>query len=303
MDLGSACSKVSEMADLFTAWSATDRVPLAKWVQWASANAQGDIDLCASPLTGAQGLHKGLWRHVSAAVCTSATLRACESFDYFGRLSGLNRFPKVSMASMPSPFDYQKQGTLRLPKFRNSPKNPNFSTELCRQLPELLSGFECGQLVLFTSKRQMQACYDAMPSEMKGIVLLQGSIARSEMLAEHRRRVSSGRKSVIFGLQSLGEGLDLPGKLCEQVVIDRLPFTPPTSPVDEALSEWLQTQNRSAFDELVIPRAAMRLAQWVGRAVRTVDDHATITICDNRLPNTGYGRLILSSLPNFSRAK
>ena len=39
-------------------------------------------------------LSRGLWKSVSAAVCTSATLTACGSFDFFDRLSGMNRFPE-----------------------------------------------------------------------------------------------------------------------------------------------------------------------------------------------------------------
>ncbi|RZL90936.1 MAG: hypothetical protein EOP82_14260 [Variovorax sp.] len=37
--------------------------------------------------------------------------------------------------------------------------------------------------------------------------------------AEHGRRVAHGKRSIIFGLQSFGEGIDLPGPLCEHVVI------------------------------------------------------------------------------------
>jgi ATP-dependent DNA helicase DinG len=246
-------------------------------------------------------LVKGLWRGVSGAVLTSATLRACDSFDYFLRLSGLNRFKATRTATMESPFNYPEQGTLRTPRFKSTPKQPGFSAEFCAALPALLEGFTAGQLVLFTSRRQMDQTYESLPMEFKSVTLIQGSVSRQDLLEEHRRRVKAGKRSIIFGLQSLGEGLDLPGDLCQQVLIDRLPFTPPTSPVDEALTEWLKTQNREAFDELVIPRASMRLAQWVGRAVRTVTDKATITICDVRLTTTRYGREILESLPPFAR--
>ena len=111
--------------------------------------------------------------------------------------------------------------------------------------------------------------------------------------------VIAGERSIIFGLQSFGEGIDLPGQLCEHVVIDKLPFTPPNSPVEEALAEWLSEQGRDPFTELSVPRAGMKLAQWAGRGVRTVTDRAVITVCDTRLVNMRYGRAILAGLPPF----
>lgn len=48
-----------------------------------------------------------------------------------------------------------------------------------------------------------------------------------------------------------------------------------------------------------MPRAGMKLAQWAGRGVRTVNDRAVITICDTRLLTMRYGRAILSGLPPF----
>ena len=145
----------------------------------------------------------------------------------------------------------------------------------------------------------MQACHAALPGELSEQVQVQGQRSRTEVLKEHGRRVGLGQRSILFGLQSFGEGIDLPGRLCEHVVIDRLPFAPPTSPVDEALSEWLVTQGRDPFVEIAVPRAAMKLAQWAGRGVRTVTDRAVITVCDTRLLTTRYGQAILGGLPPF----
>ena len=258
-----------------------------------------DVWLCASPLTAAQLLSRGLWKSVSAAVCTSATLTACGSFDFFDRFSGMNRFPERRALVVASPFDYATQGELRIAPMQHSPKNAEFSTELCGTLPGLLRTHKHGQLVLFTSRRQMQACHAALPVDLREQVLIQGERSRTEVLSEHSRRVELGQRSILFGLQSFGEGIDLPGRLCEHVVIDKLPFTPPTSPVDEALSEWLVTQGRDPFVEIAVPRAAMKLAQWAGRGVRTVTDRAVITVCDTRLITTRYGKDILAGLPPF----
>ena len=145
----------------------------------------------------------------------------------------------------------------------------------------------------------MQACHGALPQDLVEQVLVQGVRSRTELLREHGRRVKAGARSIIFGLQSFGEGIDLPGQLCEHVVIDKLPFTPPSSPVEEALAEWLDCQGRDPFNELSVPRAAMKLAQWAGRGVRTETDWAVITVCDIRLMTMRYGQAILAGLPPF----
>ncbi len=308
VELGVYLSRLDTLERLFGAWATHDKVPWAKWLEWArnpneaaagASPAAPDAWLCASPMTAAQLLSRGLWKNVSAAVCTSATLTACGSFDFFDRLSGLNRFPKRRALVVASPFDYATQGELRIAPMRHSPKSAGFSDELCQKLPDLLREHEHGQLALFTSRRQMQACYAALPKDLLAQVQVQGERSRTELLKEHGRRVSKGERSIIFGLQSFGEGIDLPGQLCEHVLIDKLPFTPPTSPVEEALAEWLSTQGRDPFAEISVPRAGMKLAQWAGRGVRTVTDRAVITVCDTRLGTMRYGRDILAGLPPF----
>lgn len=306
VELGVYLSRLDTLERLFGAWATHDKVPWAKWMEYVDASAAGfsstptaDAWLCASPMTAAQLLSRGLWKNVSAAVCTSATLTACGSFDFFDRFSGMNRFPERRALVVASPFDYATQGELRIAAMRHSPKSAGFSDELCQTLPELLREHQHGQLVLFTSRRQMQACHSALPADLAPQVLVQGARSRTELLREHGRRVDNGERSIIFGLQSFGEGIDLPGALCEHVLIDKLPFTPPSSPVDEALAEWLSTQGRDPFNEISVPRAAMKLAQWAGRGVRTVTDRAIITVCDSRLGTMRYGKEILAGLPPF----
>lgn len=301
VELGVYLARLATLDKLLSAWAAHDRVPWAKWIEWAegAAGAAPDAWACASPMTAAQVLSKHLWSQASAAVCTSATLTACGSFDFFDRLSGMNRFPKRRCLVVASPFDYAVQGELRIAPMTHSPKSPGFCDELCDKLPALLREHSHGQLVLFTSRRQMQACYSALPQDLVEQVLVQGERSRTELLKEHGRRVKAGARSIIFGLQSFGEGIDLPGQLCEHVVIDKLPFTPPSSPVEQALAEWLSAQGRDPFNELSVPGAAMKLAQWAGRGVRTETDWAVITVCDIRLTTMRYGQAILAGLPPF----
>ena len=97
------------------------------------------------------------------------------------------------------------------------------------------------------------------------------------------------------------EGLALPGPVCEDLFLTKLPFSPPDDPVGEARAEWLRQVGRDPFTELVVPATAIRLAQWVGRAIRTEEDEAHVTCYDRRLSRTSYGQRLLQGLPPFTR--
>lgn len=131
------------------------------------------------------------------------------------------------------------------------------------------------------------------------VVLVQGTQSRMHLLDVHVARLKPGLRSVVFGMQSFGEGLDLPGALCETVFITKLPFAPPSDPVDEARAEWLRSVGRDPFNELVIPATGIKLLQWTGRAIRTEDDHAAVICYDKRLVQTPYGRRMLNGLPPY----
>ena len=132
------------------------------------------------------------------------------------------------------------------------------------------------------------------------MVLVQGHMSRSRLLGGHTARVESGRPSLIFGMQSFGEGLDLPGPLCETVFIAKLPFASPSDPVEEARSEWLKREGRDPFTELVVPATGIRLLQWTGRAIRTEDDQARVVCYDKRLLTMAFGRRMLQGLPPYA---
>lgn len=78
-----------------------------------------------------------------------------------------------------------------------------------------------GSIVLFTSRWKMEKVADLMPLAQRNRVLVQGEGNKSQLITEHLRRIAAGEGSVLFGLNSFGEGLDLPGEACTTVVITR----------------------------------------------------------------------------------
>ncbi|MCO5110783.1 MAG: ATP-dependent DNA helicase DinG [Burkholderiaceae bacterium] len=276
-------------------------VPPAKWFTLEVDNDFILVRAHASPILPGSTLRGHLWSSVRGAVLTSATLTSCGQFDFFLRESGLHGDEAATTLEVASPFNYAAQGTLIAAETRADPKNAaEFTTEMVDALLNDLVHVRYGALVLFTSREQMRQAVDALATHMRNRVLVQNQLPRTQLLARHRERVADGEPSIIFGMQSFGEGLDLPGRLCESVFITKLPFAPPDDPVGEARAEWLRAVGRDPFSELVVPATAIRLAQWAGRAIRTEEDQAHVYCYDKRLTRTSYGQRLLKGLPPFT---
>lgn len=294
-ELGALIVRGSRVADTWALMLRPDRrgqPPMARWIE----RTADDVVIAASPIDAGERLERALWRRVSAAVVTSATLTAGNTFNLFLHQSGLNRLPAVRTLRLASPFDYRRQARLVVPRMRWSPTDASGHTaEVAAMLPALVASG--ASLVLFASAQQMQEIHKRMPSDIKAQVLMQGSLSKAAILQRHRERVDEGRVSTIFGLAAFHEGVDLPGDYCTHVVIAKLPFAVPSHPWERARAEWVQRCGRSPFRELAVPEACVRLAQAVGRLIRTHSDCGTVTILDRRVVSCGYGRELLRSLP------
>lgn len=302
-DVGFTFSRVAHFtkaAEMFAAEPA-DNEPLAKWVS-AEGGRAGGFSLNVSPILAGPILRDLVWSQVSAAVLTSATITTLDNFEFFLRNAGLKHLPAVQTASVRSPFDYPAQGVIVLPRMKSDPGKPEEHTaEINQLMPSHLDGITTGALVLFASKKQMQAVHTALPPGLRSDVLMQGARPRGDLISTHIERVRSGQRSIIFGMASFGEGLDLPGDLCEHVLIAKIPFAPPDSPIEEAQAEWIESHGGNPFLEITLPKAGLTLIQWVGRLIRTESDTGRVVLFDTRLRTKRYGSQLLSGLPPFRR--
>ena len=302
--LGGLAPKLGSLVSTSTLLLEHGDQPLAKWLQASSNGGYLTMTAHACPIVPGDLLRQFLWSKVRAAVVTSASLTSCGSFDYFLNEAGLYGSPHVQAREVASPFDYAAQGQLTVVHTKAEPKDANaYTAEMVALLLKDIAAVKRGALVLFTSKAQMRAATDTLPPQLMDRVLVQGTQSRAKLLAAHTARVEAGNPSVLFGLQSFGEGLDLPGMLCETVFIAKLPFAPPTEPVDEARAEWLRSTGVDPFNALVIPATGIKLLQWTGRAIRTEDDQAQVICYDKRLTQTAYGRRMLAGLPPYQLGK
>jgi Rad3-related DNA helicase len=265
------------------------------WVERSGGDSKA-LTLQSAPVDVSEQLNRVFFTRDRPCVLTSATLSAgeTENLGYFRRRVGAE---DVAAARIDSPFDYQRQ--MRLYVVRNIP--PPGTKDHDAALPKWIEHFlELSQgraFVLFTSYTLMNTVADRLEPfcDKKGWqMLVQGrSLPRHEMLAEFK----NDTHSVLFGTESFWTGVDVPGDALSNVIITKLPFAVPDSPLTAARLEYIEENGGNSFAEYSVPEAILKLRQGVGRLIRTKRDKGICAILDNRVVTKPYGRTFLHALP------
>lgn len=297
---GFGLRRVQMLSELWSAYLQDDDAnyaPHARWLVQGMYAGVHDYELHYSPILAASVLRQYLWKKCHAAVLTSATLSSGGNFHRLRMQSGLG--DESYYARYESPFNYQESALLLVPSQATDPIN---EAEHLRGIVEYIHQnvqLNEGSLVLFNAQRQMEEVFDALSSVFQDITLMQGDLSKQQIIARHKNRIECGEGSMIFGLASFFEGVDLPGKYLEHVIIARIPFAVPSDPVAVTLNEWLEKQGKNPFDLVTVPDAIIRLLQACGRLLRSEHDRGKVAILDRRIVTKRYGKRILQSLPPF----
>jgi ATP-dependent DNA helicase DinG len=273
--------------------------PTARWLTLHELQNGFDIEVCASPVLPTELLQKNLWERCFAAVITSATLTALGKFDRLRQRTGM---PSGSVCTVvPSPFHYAQCAQLVVPVTAVESNLVEQHTQSVVDFMHNEVSLQEATLVLFASRRQMLEVYQTVSSDVRAAVLLQDDYSKQQLLQLHRMRIDQKQPSIIFGLASFAEGVDLPGDYLRHVVIAKIPFAPPDDPVGKTLSDWVDAQGGNAFMQIQVADASLRLVQASGRLLRTESDTGRISILDRRLLTKRYGKMLLDSLPPYQR--
>ncbi|WP_404296918.1 ATP-dependent DNA helicase DinG [Halomonas sp.] len=285
---------------LWQAFAETDpegEPPRARWLVLERFGADPELTFSASPVSAAHTLAKSLWGTTFGAVITSATLTALGRFERLQERAGLaNRY---RYQRLPSPFDYSR-AVLSVPREAVDPADREGHERAIVEFVQAL-GKQEAVLMLFSSRAQLRAVEKALPKALGERVLAQDRLPKRELITRHRARVDAGEGSIIFGLASFAEGIDLPGDYLTHVVITRLPFAVPDDPVGATLAEWIESRGGNPFMRISVPDASIKLVQACGRLIRKESDSGRITLLDRRVLTRRYGRALLDSLPPFVR--
>lgn len=278
------------------------QAPMAKWLAKHNTGEGVDFTIHTAPINAGQFLKEQCWEQMpKAAVLCSATLQTTNGFQDLLRKTGLKSYEPECQA-LPSHFDYE-HSILFVPEMDYEPLAKHHQAYLDEVSPLLQTLLAIGRshLLLFTSRQTMHDVYNNLDQSWRDNILMQGSCSHQKLINSHKRRVDEGRSSILLGLLSLAEGLDLPGQYCEHVIIQKLPFSVPSDPVQKTRTKWLYTHRMDPFKKVALPEAGLKLKQFAGRLLRTETDQGIITILDKRVYSRSYGGKLLACLPPFKQ--
>ncbi|MDR1835936.1 MAG: DEAD/DEAH box helicase [Fusobacteriaceae bacterium] len=266
------------------------------FIYWLEINAKkSNAKLIATPLKIDGELKMSLYLNLKQIIFTSATIAIGKSFAYFKSSLGLTDENTIDKA-IASPFDYDRQMKVYVPRDVNDPNSASFAGEISEYLKSLLMKSMGRTFVLFTSYKLLNYVYYMIRESLESIGLdlfIHGMAPRTKLL----NMFVQSKNPVLFGTDSFWEGVDIKGSQLSSVIIVKLPFKVPNDPVTEAIIEHIESQGKNSFLNYQVPEAVIKFKQGIGRLIRSKSDKGIVTILDNRVINKRYGRYFLESIP------
>ncbi|EKO3480364.1 ATP-dependent DNA helicase [Vibrio fluvialis] len=254
------------------------------------------FSLHITPLTVADKFHEQMEMKQGAWIFTSATLAVNDDFGHFTHRLGLT---PTAQFSLPSPFDYEQQAKLCVPRYLPEPNSPGLADKLVRMLAPVIEQNQGRCFFLCTSHSMMRELGERFREQLTLPVLMQGETSKQKTLAEFMELGNA----LLVATGAFWEGIDVRGDTLSCVIIDKLPFTAPDDPLLKARIEDCKLRGGDPFAQVQLPEAVITLKQGVGRLIRDQKDKGALIICDNRLVTRDYGGIFLASLPPIPRTR
>lgn len=225
-------------------------------------------------------------------IFTSATLTHQASFAPFRRSLGLGKGqnivfeneevpPKKCFVTRVAP-PFTPDFSLVVPSGTPSAMYDNKSLWLdhtVEELPRLIEANKGATLVLCASYEDLEYLREALELTYDGEypLLFQKKGEPPAALCDEFR---AAKESVLFGVETFWHGVDFPGDTLTQVIITRLPYPSPSSPLMSARQEFLP---EGGYWERYRYETAIKVRQGIGRLVRRETDTGLVVVLDSRL--------------------
>lgn len=268
-----------------------------KWLEIRPMKGFLNVHLVHAELDISKLLDDYLFKPLDTVILASATLATRKSFDFIKRRLGLSFSKKKLIEKIyDSPFDFEKQALLMVPKDIIDPFDIKFTEDACLQVLNAIEASKGGVFVLFTSFSMLKAFQFKLQNTLRSNhypLFVQGEDQRKTLLEKFKKT----KRAVLFGTDSFWEGVDVVGDALRLVIMVKLPFKVPSEPIIEARTESIDEKGGDSFIDYTVPSAIVKFKQGFGRLIRNKDDRGCILCLDKRLLNKGYGKFFLESLP------
>jgi len=239
------------------------------------------------PIDIGKALHEELWSKSEATIMTSATLGSTEAsmakegvewpLGYL-YVEPERRFKEAVF--LPPVYDYQNKTKVFLCDDTPRLNDAAFVPEVIKQVSPLVRKLEGRSLFLFSSRVRFEKARELLLKEFDGEIPLFVQGMGQNIVEEYRR----AERGILLGMESFGEGIDIPGSSLEFLFIDKIP--------DLSMEQVIQ-KRRDFFDKNFGPefyhyylyQRSRSLQQKLGRLIRTDSDRGAALIVDSRVRN------------------
>ena len=264
-------------------------------VVWASNEMRRGAMLKVAPLSVAGLLATKLFSE-NTVVLASATLTIGGNFNAMAAQWGLPRGTWRSLDAG-TPFDPRKSAILYTPRHLPLPGRDGIGQEYFDEIYDLIMATGGRTLGLFSSRRAAEAATEDLRARLPFEIFCQGEDNTGALVD----KFAKNENSCLFGTLSLWQGVDVPGKSCSLVIMDKIPFPRPDDPLLQARKEAADAEGRNGFMEVAATHAALLMAQGAGRLQRRITDRGVVAVLDKRVVEKRYGGFLLRSMPDMWR--
>jgi len=274
--------------------------PRKGFVYWVEVNERRRaVSLRSAAVNVGEDVKRCLFDKFGSVVMTSATLSSGADsgkggFGFFAGRVGLEDFEAVKLGS---PYDYDRQVKMYIEADLPNPNDATFCEKATEVLKKYLLKTSGRAFVLFTSYKMLDEFAERLGGwlDEQAIELLrQGcGLDRGVLLSRFR----GGGRSVLFGTDSFWQGVDVAGEALSNVIIVRLPFAVPDTPLLAGRLEQIRDDGGNPFMDYQLPSAIIRFKQGFGRLIRSKTDTGIIVILDSRILSKRYGQRFLAAVP------
>jgi Rad3-related DNA helicase len=257
--------------DIFWAQCPTNK----KWVKLTATTT----DIC--------GFLNPFWkRYAKPVIFTSATLSPQKNIEYFANRIGIQDLNPILK-------EFEQKGDIKDKIFFAAPANcPEINSHehniyACETIKSIRDRYKKNILVLFTNNECLESAYEELTKENKHCdVLAQGISGNNAWI---QKQMKERDNCILLGGGSFWEGVDMPGKQCEILIIDKLPFAVPSHPLQKQLADNSQKDGQNGFISYFLPEALLKFRQGIGRLIRKETDKGALFVLDDRIVSKSYG--------------
>ena len=266
---------------------------------YSYAKNSSDVTMVLSPISVGAMLRANIFDKLDSVICTSATIKAGKDFSYFLRQVGLEGRDDLVTGFYASPFDYSRNAMLLYPAAGDGMKfniavRQSYADYLADMLVSVIDRSEGSALVLFTSMEMLNMVHERISGRIRQELLVQKKGSSTEQL---RSRFREDVSSVLLGLRTFWEGIDVPGEALKVLVITQLPYVHVEDPVKRARSVRIAREGGNPFMQIDVPEMLISLKQGLGRLIRSASDRGVAIIADGRTAR--YIELIRACIPPY----